>query len=98
VAKLRRRVELTASAQLSRAETTQALVEITTRRGERYSYHTKAVRGSATNPMSREEVAAKCRDLFTPVIGLRRAERLIDSVWRIERLADARSLRPLLRA
>ena len=98
VAKLRKLVELTGSAQLSRAETTQAIVEITTRRGERYSHHTKAVRGSATNPMSREEVAAKCRDLFTPVIGLRRAERLIESVWRIERLADVRALRPLLRA
>jgi hypothetical protein len=73
-------------------------VEITTRRGERFSYHTRAVRGSATNPMSREEVADKCRDLFAPVLGKRRAEKLIRTVWNIERLADVRELRPLLRA
>jgi hypothetical protein len=74
------------------------VVAITTRRGERWSYHTKAVRGSATNPMSREEVAAKCRDLFTPVLGKRRAEALIQAVWNIERIADVRALRPFLRA
>ena len=98
VAKLRKRVELAGSAELSRAETTQAIVEITTKSGERYRYHTKAVRGSATNPMSRDEVAAKCRDLFAPVLGKRRTERLIDTVWALESMRDVRELRPLLRA
>jgi 2-methylcitrate dehydratase PrpD len=98
VAKLKKRIELAGNAELSKAKTTQAIVEITTRRGERWSHHTKAVRGSATNPMSREEVAAKCRDLFTPVLGKRRAEALIQTVWALERVADARKLRPLLRA
>ena len=98
VAKLKKRIELAGSAELSKAKTTQAVVEITTRRGERWSYHTKAVRGSATNPMSREEVAVKCRDLFVPVLGKRRAEQLIQTVWTIERVADVRRLRPLLRA
>ena len=97
VAKLRKRVELAGSAELSRAETTQAIVEITTKSGERYRYHTKAVRGSATNPMSRDEVAAKCRDLFAPVLGKRRTERLIDTVWALESMSDVRELRPLLR-
>lgn len=98
VAQLRKRVELAGSAELSKAETTQAIVEITTKNGERRSYHTKAVRGSATNPMSREEVAAKCRDLFTPVLGERRAERLIATVWNIARVPNVRALRSLLRA
>jgi len=98
VAKLKKRIELAGSAELSKAKTTQAVVEITTRRGERWSYHTKAVRGSATNPMSREEVAAKCRDLFVPVLGKGRAEQLIQAVWAIERVSDIRRLRPLLRA
>ena len=98
VAKLRKRVELAGSAELSRAETTQAIVEITTKSGERYRYHTKAVRGSATNPMSRDEVAAKCRDLFAPVLGKRRTEQLIDTVWALESMRDVRELRPLLRA
>jgi 2-methylcitrate dehydratase PrpD len=98
VARLKKRIELAGSAELSKAKTTQAVVEITTRRGEQFSYHTRAVRGSATNPMSREEVAAKCRDLLAPVLGKRRAEQLIQTVWAIERVADLRRLRPLLRA
>jgi hypothetical protein len=46
--------------------------------------------------MSRDEVAAKSRDLLLPVIGARRTRQLIDTVWRIERVGDARQLRPLL--
>jgi 2-methylcitrate dehydratase PrpD len=96
VAKLRKRVNLAGSAALSHAKTTQAIVEITTRRGERFSHHTQAVRGSATNPMTREEVALKSRDLLVPVLGNKRAERLIAAVWTIERVRDVRRLRPLL--
>jgi hypothetical protein len=33
-----------------------------------------------------------------PVIGARRTQRLIDTVWRIERVGDVRQLRPLLQA
>jgi 2-methylcitrate dehydratase PrpD len=72
------------------------VVEITTRSGARLRHHTKAVRGTATNPMSRDEVAAKSRDLLAPVIGRRRTERLINAVWAVERLRDVRRLRPLL--
>ena len=43
------------------------------------------------------EVAAKARDLLQPLLGNRRAERLIDTVWQIERVRDIRALRPLLR-
>jgi len=98
VSRLRKRIELAGSAELSRAKTTQAVVEITTRAGERFSYHTRAVRGSATNPMSREEVAVKSLDLLAPVLGKRRADRLIQTVWNIERMKDSRQLRPLLYA
>ncbi len=98
VARLRKRIELSGSAALSRAKTTQAVVEIITRNGERLRYHTRAVRGSATNPMSREEVAAKSRDLLAPVLGKRRAGLLIQTVWNIERVSDVTNLWPLLRA
>ncbi len=98
VIRLKKRIELAGSRELSRAKTTQAVVEITTRGGERFRYHTRAVRGSATNPMSRDEVAAKSRDLLAPVLGRRRAQRLIDTVWSIERVGDVRRLRRLLQA
>jgi 2-methylcitrate dehydratase PrpD len=66
--------------------------------GERLRHHTTAVRGTATNPMSRDEVAAKSRNLLSPVIGSGRAERLIKSICDIEHIRDVRSLRPLLQA
>lgn len=93
---LKNRITLQGSAALGRAKTTQAIVEITTRDGRRLRHHTKAVRGTAVNPMPRAEVEAKSRDLLLPVIGPLRTARLIDTVWNIERLRDARALRPLL--
>lgn len=97
VVRLKKRIELAESPELSRAKTTQAVVEIITRRGERFRYHTQAVRGSATNPMKRDEVAFKSRDLLVPVLGSRRTEELIDTVWNLERIGDVRDLRRLLR-
>ena len=94
---VKRRIELSGSRELTRARTTQAIVEVTTRRGERLRHHTKAVRGSATNPMAREEIAIKCGDLLAPVLGSRRARQLVDAVWNIERVKDVRALRRLLR-
>jgi len=98
ILRLKQRIELAGSAVLSRARTTQAVVELVTRDGRRLRHHTRAVRGTATNPMSRDEVAAKSRDLLLPVIGARRTQQLIDTVWRIERVGDLRQLRPLLQA
>ena len=94
---VKRRIELSGSRELSRAKTTQAIVEVTTRDGERLRYHTKAVRGSATNPMVREDVAVKSRDLLAPALGKGRAETLIETIWNIERVKDVRALRRLLR-
>lgn len=93
---LKNRITLQGSAALGRAKTTQAIVEIITRDGRCLRHHTKAVRGTAANPMPRDEVAAKSRDLLLPVIGPRRSERLIDTVWQIERVRDVRTLRSLL--
>jgi 2-methylcitrate dehydratase PrpD len=94
---VKRRIELAGSRQLSKAKTTQAIVEVTTRRGERLRHHTKAVRGSATNPMARADIGVKSLDLLAPVLGRRRAEKFIDTVWTIERVKDVRALRRLLR-
>jgi 2-methylcitrate dehydratase PrpD len=98
IVRLKQRIELTGSAALSRAKTTQAVVELVTRDGRRLRHHTRAVRGTAANPMSRDEVAAKSRALLLPVIGARRTQQLIDTVWHIERVRDVRQLRPLLQA
>ena len=56
----------------------------------------RAVRGTPRNPMSRDEVIDKARDLMAPVLGDDRSERLIETVYAIEEMADVRGLRALL--
>ncbi|MCA3153373.1 MAG: MmgE/PrpD family protein, partial [Rhodocyclaceae bacterium] len=96
---LRKRVTLTGDEALTRAmPSRQGIVSITLKDGTKLTHHTKAVRGTAENPMSRAEVDAKCYDLLAPITGKRRARRLCDTVWSLDRLADVRALRPLLKA
>ena len=73
-------------------------MQITTRDGRELRHHTVAVRGTADNPMSRTEAAEKSLDLAAPVLGRRRAQALVDAVLNIDKLADVRQLRVLLRA
>ena len=54
------------------------------------------MRGTADNPMPREEVVAKCRDLIAPVLGRTQSAQLIDRVLELERVANIHELRPLL--
>ena len=53
------------------------------------------MRGTPRNPMTRDEMVAKARDLVMPVLGHDTSERLIETVYAIETGADVRSLRPL---
>jgi 2-methylcitrate dehydratase PrpD len=73
-----------------------AIVEVALVDGTRLTETVKAVRGTAENPMPREEVIAKCRDLMTPVLGADRCSKLIDTTLNIESLKSIRALRPLL--
>jgi hypothetical protein len=56
------------------------------------------VRGTSDNPMTRDEVDFKSYDLLAPVLGKARARTLCDTIWNLEKLGDARTLRPLLTA
>ena len=75
----------------------QGIVEISLRDGRQLERHTKAVRGSAENPMTRKDVDEKCCDLIAPVLGGNRARKLCDAVWGLEKVRDVRTLRQLLR-
>jgi 2-methylcitrate dehydratase PrpD len=75
----------------------QGIVEISLRDGRKLKHHTRAVRGTAENPMTRAEVDEKSFDLMAPIIGKARARRLCDAVWNLEKVRDLRLLRPLLR-
>jgi 2-methylcitrate dehydratase PrpD len=93
------RVELLGDDELQAAlPIRQGIVDVRLRDGRVLHHHTRNVRGTPANPMTREEVEEKCYGLLRPVIGRKRARGLIDAVWAIELLDDVQSLRPLTRA
>ena len=94
---MRKKITLMADDALSKAmPSRQGIVEVTLRDGRTLRHHTKAVRGTGENPMTRAEVDAKSYDLLAPVLGKARARKLCDAVWNLEKLPDVRKLRPLL--
>ena len=76
----------------------EGIVEIRLRDGRELAQHTKAVRGTPENPMTRGEVEAKALDLVAPIIGKARSAKLCAAIWGAEKIRDVRMLRPLLRA
>ena len=76
----------------------ETVVEVTLADGARLSERVGAVRGTAENPMTRDEVVAKCRDLMAPVLGAANTGKLIGRVLELEKSKDIRELRPLLQA
>jgi 2-methylcitrate dehydratase PrpD len=96
---LRKRVELVGDDALSKAmPRREGIVEIRLADGRELVHHTKAVRGTPENPMTRAEVEAKALDLLAPVIGKAASEKLCAAIWGLEKIRDARLLRPLLQA
>jgi 2-methylcitrate dehydratase PrpD len=72
------------------------IVEITLSDGSKRSKRIEAVRGTPDNPMTREEVTAKARDLMAPFLGTEKSSRLIEAILAIETNKDIRTLRPFL--
>jgi 2-methylcitrate dehydratase PrpD len=76
----------------------EAIVDVVLADGKKLTDHVENVRGAVENPMSREEVIAKARDLVTPVLGVPKTAKLIETVFSIENLKSIRGLRPLIQA
>lgn len=94
---MRRRVRLVGDPALEKLRPEKhAIVEIALKDGRRLRHHTRAVRGTAQNPMTRAEVAEKCEHLMAPVLGTVRARALCETIWNTERLRTVHALRPLL--
>jgi 2-methylcitrate dehydratase PrpD len=60
------------------------------------SERVEGVRGTAENPMTREEVIGKSRDLLSQYLDASRCTALIDAVFNLDQTPNVRSLRPLL--
>ena len=82
---IRRLVELVSSEELMQAQPPrQAIVEVTLRDRRTLVHRTRAVRGTADNPMTRAEVEAKALDLMSGVLGAIRAQEFVEAVRTIE--------------
>jgi 2-methylcitrate dehydratase PrpD len=96
---LRRRIELKGDDALTRVmPRREGIVGLKLKDGREVEHHTRAVRGTPENPMTRAEVEAKSLDLMAPVLGRARAGKLCAAIWEAEKIRDVRALRPLLRA
>ena len=95
--KQRAKVQLVPDEDLEKLIPTRvAIVEITLNDGTRLTDRVEHVRGTPENPMSREEVVAKARDLMTPVLGSTQCTKLIEQLVALDDVKDVRELRPLL--
>ena len=97
VLKQRAKVQLVRDEELGRLmPRREAIVEVTLTDGKRLTERVGNVRGTAENPMSREDVIAKARDLITPVLGASTSAKLIEKIFALETVKNILELRPLL--
>src|ERR1700730_3403076 len=93
----RAKVEVVADPRIdARRPRREAIVEVTLADGTQMSEWVRDVRGTTENPMPREEVVAKARDLIAPVLGGATCSALLDKLLSLETLRDIRELRPAL--
>jgi 2-methylcitrate dehydratase PrpD len=93
----RAKVRLVGTEELERFMPRRAgIVEVTLVDGKIVTERVNDVRGTAENPMPRDEVIAKARDLITPILGAVTFDKLVERVFDLEHLKSVRELRPLL--
>jgi 2-methylcitrate dehydratase PrpD len=97
VLRQRAKVEVVADPRIdARRPRREAIVELTLNDGTQLTEWVRDVRGTAENPMTRDEVVNKARDLIAPVLGRATCSALVDKLLALETLRDIRELRPTL--
>jgi 2-methylcitrate dehydratase PrpD len=95
VLRVRAKIEVVADPRIdARRPRREAIVELTLKDGTQLSEWVRDVRGTADNPMTRQEVVDKARDLIAPVLGSATSTALINKLLALETLKDVRELRP----
>jgi 2-methylcitrate dehydratase PrpD len=93
----RAKVQLVPDAELEKLIPVRvAIVEVTLNDGKVVTERVEHVRGTPENPMTREEIVAKARELMTPVLGALTCDALIERILALDGVKDIRDLRPLL--
>ena len=96
---MRSKVQLVPDEELERLYPSRVtIVEVALKDGTHFTQRIDAVRGTAQNPMTHDEVIAKCRDLMAPILGPAQCSSLIEAVSAIEKTNDIRTLRPFTSA
>src|SRR5215468_4038237 len=97
VLRMRSKVQLIPDEELERRmPQRQAIVEIVLADGSRLTERVEAVRGTMDNPMTRDEVVAKARELIASVLGTSTTTKVIEAVLRLETIKTILDLRPLI--
>jgi 2-methylcitrate dehydratase PrpD len=97
VLRQRAKVQLLPDQELERFLPTRAArVDVTLADGTQLTEEVDVVRGTAKNPMTRDEIVAKTYDLVTPILGAATCSSLLDKVLNLENVKDVRELRPVL--
>jgi 2-methylcitrate dehydratase PrpD len=73
-----------------------AILEVTLADGTHLLRRVDNVRGTPENPMTRDEILAKARDLINPILGPAKGTDLLGKIIGLESVADICELRPLL--
>src|SRR6516164_3467681 len=73
-----------------------AALDVTLVDGKKLTRRVDNVRGTPENPMTREEVQEKARDLIAPVLGATKSTEILGKISSLENVADIRELHPLL--
>ncbi|MGA8041970.1 MAG: MmgE/PrpD family protein [Terracidiphilus sp.] len=95
----RRKVQLIPSTELDAAlPRREAIVTVTLTSGQSYVQRINDVRGTAQNPMTWQEIDAKCRDLIAPVLGSQQAAAILQQAHSLERCPNMRAWQSLLQA
>ncbi len=76
----------------------RAVIDVTLKDGRTLTDRTMAAKGMFENPLTAEEENEKAIDLLAPILGPRKADRLLDALWRFDELQNVRELRRLYRA
>ena len=95
--KQKAKVRLVPSEELEKLEPERvAIAEITLNDGTVLTDRVNAVRGTSVNPMTREEVVQKARDLVDPILGKAACTKFIETMLDVDKVKNVRELRPVL--
>jgi len=97
VLKHRAKVQLVGDESLEKFMPRRAgIVEVTMNDGRTLTERVDDVRGTAENPMTRDKVIAKAKDLIVPVLGAPAFDKLAAKIFDLEHVRSVRELRPLI--